>query len=81
VHNSRSYDFGKCQSSYELGQRSLAVIPGPSFQDSHITLVCVHTVKQGLRRHPLDWQAALEGRVRGIRTEFHRSLCWLPSPP
>lgn len=30
------------------------------FPDSHVTLVCVYTVKQRLRSHPLDWQAALE---------------------
>lgn len=30
------------------------------FPDSHVTLVSVHTVKQRLRSHPLDWQATLE---------------------
>ena len=39
--------------------------------DSHVTLVCVDSVKQGLRCHPLDRQAALAGR-RHIAAEPHR---------
>lgn len=27
---------------------------------SHVTLVCVDSVKQGLRSHPLDWQPSLQ---------------------
>lgn len=40
--------------------------------DLHITLVCVHSVKQGLRGHPLDRQAALEGEEGGQ---------WVPGTP
>lgn len=44
----------------------LAELWTSTFQDSHVTLVCVDSVKQGLRCHPLDRQAALEGTGGGI---------------
>ena len=58
-------------------------ILGPSFQDSHITLVRVDSVKQGLWCHPLDRQAALEGRGH-TAAKGHGSQCLAPiscAPP
>lgn len=52
--------------------------------DLHITLVCVHSVKQGLRGHPLDRQAALEGEEGGQwvpGTPLGPACCPRPLPP
>lgn len=48
------------------------------FLDSHITLVRVHPVKQGLRGHPLDRQPALGVREGGADAE---ALAPLPPDP
>ena len=51
--------------------------------DSHVALVGVDPVKQGLRCHPLDRQAALEGRGH-TAAKGHGSQCLAPiscAPP
>lgn len=61
-----------------------AVLPHPEHtaalwpQHSHVTLVGVDAVEQGLRRHPLDRQAALQEQTSaqpGLRISTHTLPC------